>query len=316
MIIKNKYGEVRSGWALAIIIGVYFLIQIIVQIGVVFVVATMIITSGGDISDYDSLNEALSSTWVVHTLYYAVTLLSIGVSFLFFWLLYKKSPIQLGLFKEKWLSQLLIGCVFGIGAISVVFGVLLISQTASVTVMDWTEGIDWGFVGEICGGVILFVLVGFAEEIMNRGFMMSAMRTTRVKWLIIVLPALLFALLHAMNPNATVLGLANIMLVGILFGYMFVRTGMLWVPIGFHITWNFFQGHVFGLAVSGMEQTAFMQTSLTGPAWFTGGAFGAEGGLLCTLVILLSLVCVRGFMKPKKAFWRMELPEPMPVTDP
>ena len=60
-----------------------------------------------------------------------------------------------------------------------------------------------------------------------------------------------FQLAHGTNPNVSVLGLVNIALVGILFAYMFDATKSLWLPIGYHITWNYFQGNVFGFAVSG-----------------------------------------------------------------
>ncbi|MCL1851519.1 MAG: CPBP family intramembrane metalloprotease [Peptococcaceae bacterium] len=308
MIFWNKYGEIRSGWALAIIVAVYYFIQIVAVIGIGAIAGMTAAASGAGVSgseEYSQLvSDLLTNTWVEFFMYYEVTLLTIGASLLFFWLLYKKPPARMGLSGERWLSQLLVGCLFGIAAFCAVFGLLLLTQSAAVTGVDWGRVVVPGFIAEVFLGVILFVLVGFSEEILTRGYMMSVMRTTRVKWLIVVLPALLFALMHATNPAVTLLGLGNIMFVGILFAYMVVRTGGLWLPIGFHIAWNFFQGHVFGVAVSGLERSAFMQTVLTGPDWLTGGAFGAEGGILCTLVILLSLVCVRFFTrKPARDFW-------------
>ena len=71
------------------------------------------------------------------------------------------------------------------------------------------------------------------------------------KWLIYVISAVVFSLAHGMNPNVGIFGLVNIALVGILFAYMFDATKSLWLPIGYHITWNYFQGNVFGFAVSG-----------------------------------------------------------------
>ena len=104
--------------------------------------------------------------------------------------------------------------------------------------------------------LLLFILVGFSEEMFFRGYVMSTMASRgNKKWVIYVASALIFSIAHGLNPNVSILGLVNIALVGILFAYMFYATNSLWLPIGYHITWNFFQGNVFGFAVSGMTPT-------------------------------------------------------------
>ena len=96
--------------------------------------------------------------------------------------------------------------------------------------------------------------------------------------------------MHGMNPNVSILGL-NIALVGILFAYMFVATNSLWLPIGYHITWNYFQGNVFGFPVSGTTPNGIYGVEVVaGRDWLTGGAFGLEGGLMATLLILVGFV--------------------------
>ena len=309
-IFKNKYGEIRSGWALAIVLASYYLLQIIVGILVgVAGLAVFLISGAGAGEAGDTLRgyeDFMSSVWMGNAMYYAVTSLTIVLVLLLFRLLYKRGPARMGLHRENWLSQLLVGCLFGIVSISVVVVLMLLTRTASIMAVDPARAMDPGFIAGICGGLVLFILVGFEEEILVRGYMMTAMKTTRIKWLILLLPALIFALMHGMNANVSLIGLGNILFVGILLACMFMRTGRLWVPIGFHITWNFFQGNVFGIAVSGMETPAFLQTVFTGPDWVTGGAFGAEGGILCTVVILVSLVGVRFLRKrPEGAFWSM-----------
>ena len=161
-------------------------------------------------------------------------------------------------------------------------------------------------------GFLHFVAVGFFEEILCRGYLMTAFKTTRNRPVIFCASALIFSLLHLMNPGVTPLSLVNIFLVGILFAYMFVRTGRLWLPIGYHITWNFFQGNVFGLLVSGTEAASVTQTRAAEANLLNGGAFGPEGGIFVTLVILLGIVYVKFVVKPfDSPPWTMESDLPL-----
>lgn len=138
---------------------------------------------------------------------------------------------------------------------------------------------------------ILFLLVGFSEEIFFRGYLMMTMEDRHnPKWLIYIISALIFSLFHGMNPNVSILGLLNIALVGLLFSYMYDATKSLWMPIGYHITWNYFQGNVFGFPVSGTDAHGFYQITLEkGNAVFTGGGFGPEGGLLATAIVIIGV---------------------------
>ncbi|MEW6522933.1 MAG: CPBP family intramembrane glutamic endopeptidase [Bacillota bacterium] len=95
-----------------------------------------------------------------------------------------------------------------------------------------------------------FALVGWAEELFFRGYCVTALNSGRGT-LAAALSALAFVLSHGLNTNISSLALANIFVAGLLFAYMFLGTGSIWMPVGYHITWNYFQGPVFGLPVSG-----------------------------------------------------------------
>src|SRR5690606_35583110 len=111
--------------------------------------------------------------------------------------------------------------------------------------------------------LLLFILVGFFEEMFFRGYVMSTLESRgNRKWVIYVVSALVFSLTHGTNPNVSVLGLVNIALAEILFAYMFDVTKSLWLPIGYHITWNYFQGNVFGFAVSGISPHGIYNVSI------------------------------------------------------
>lgn len=299
----NRYGEIRSGWAIAISFSAMFVVETIVGF-VAGIILGIRAAMTGD-TDLTSALYGINSWYMV----LSRVLLIVVLLLLFRWL-YHRPVREIGLSKPRWLSQLLYGCLFGIGAIGAVFGILLLTGQAAIVTVDWSVVVTYDYFMYF----LLFIAVGFAEEILSRGFMMTALKTTRSKPVIILLPAALFALLHIANDNVSALGLINIFLVGVLFAYMFIRTGQLWMPIGYHITWNFFQGNVFGMAVSGNVTPSIIQTRFTGPDWLTGGDFGAEGGLVVSLITLLGLLFVRFCVRrPETPLWTMENNLPMPI---
>jgi hypothetical protein len=100
--------------------------------------------------------------------------------------------------------------------------------------------------------------------------------------------SLVFGILHLGNPNATWVSAFNITVAGLFLGLGMVLTGSLAIPIGLHITWNFFQGNVFGFAVSGIQPgVTVIGTEVVANTWLVGDAFGPESGVLGLVVMLL-----------------------------
>jgi membrane protease YdiL (CAAX protease family) len=99
--------------------------------------------------------------------------------------------------------------------------------------------------------------------------------------------------MHGMNLNVTVIALINIFLVGLLFAYMTIKSENLWMAIGYHITWNYFQGNIFGFEVSGNVVEGVYSTKSVTESVINGGKFGPEGGLIVTAIILLGFVYIK-----------------------
>lgn len=145
------------------------------------------------------------------------------------------------------------------------------------------------------GGVLLILFPGWliqgaAEEVLTRGWMLPVLGARYRPWVGILLSSVFFAVMHGLNPNLSVLALINLFLYGLFAALYALREESLWGICAFHSVWNWAQGNLFGLAVSGQDTGVGTLFDLmeTGPDWFTGGAFGPEGGLAVTLVLVLS----------------------------
>lgn len=74
--------------------------------------------------------------------------------------------------------------------------------------------------------------------------------------------------------------------------------GELAIPIGLHIGWNFTIGLIYGFPVSGVDRgLSLFASNQSGPAIWTGGAFGPEGGILGILIVLTGMVLVSAWVR-------------------
>ena len=121
--------------------------------------------------------------------------------------------------------------------------------------------------------------------------------------------ALFFGAAHLNNPGATLwAGLAIAIEAGILLALIYLVTRSLWVCIGLHAAWNFMQGTVYGIPVSGTRADGWLVSTRSGPDWLSGGVFGAEASVvalaLCSLasIALLAVALRQGKLVPPR--WR------------
>lgn len=198
--------------------------------------------------------------------------------------IYEHRPLEeIGLWLTKASGRnLLIGLAGGMGAACLVLAPPLLLGAARIV---WTPG-SAPEVGTL-PFVVLFLAVGAAgEEILFRGFAFQVLMATLGTWATIIPVAVLFAAMHSGNPGATWLGMINTAGFGVLFGYAFLRSRDLWLPIGLHFGWNFALP-LFGVPVSGlkMKVTGYEMTWLAGSLW-SGGSYGPEASILASAAMI------------------------------
>ena len=140
---------------------------------------------------------------------------------------------------------------------------------------------------------VIFAFVGWNEELLSRGYHLQNLASgINMLWAVIISSAV-FGLLHLANPNATWVSAAGIFFAGVFLAYGYLRTKQLWLPIGLHISWNFFEGVGFGFPVSGLDDIyKLLRIQVDGPELWTGGAFGPEAGLIVLPSLILGAVLI------------------------
>ena len=254
-------------------------------------------------------------------------LVGVAVVWLVGWLLDRRRFPEFGFSLDRqWWADLGFGLLLGALLMTGVFLTEWSLGWVELTAVFRTTVSGEPFGRAILMPVTLFLAVGFLEELLFRGYLLrnaaEGLNFRRLGGarggliLACVLSSVLFALGHADNPNATWVSTVNIAFAGVFLALGFMLTGQLALPIGLHITWNFFQSSVFGFPVSGMSRfrTTFIATEQTGPEVWTGGAFGPEAGLVGLAAMLVGAALTVLWVRQGRGEARlaMHLAEPPP----
>lgn len=146
-----------------------------------------------------------------------------------------------------------------------------------------------GSLGDLSQMAGIAVFSGVTEELFFRGVMFRFLERAGGSILALVVTAGLFGAAHLVNPDATLVAAVAIVLeAGVMLAAIYMLTRNLWTAIGLHAGWNFTQGYVFSLPVSGGgAPDGLLVTARSGPEWLTGGAFGLEASLVTVIVVTL-----------------------------
>lgn len=212
------------------------------------------------------------------------TLQTLGVLFIGSWLATKIEGKTLDEYGIHWnrfeWGNLLIGLCIGLLAFTLVVIPLYLSKTYILNRSDY-------LINGIINQFFLFISVGFIEEYLCRGYIQH--RLLRFgRYPALISTSVIFSLLHLGNPGVSFLALINIALAGCFMGTVMYAFNSIHAAVGVHITWNWVQGAIFGIPVSGSEASGYFSTNISSNnTLVTGGKFGAEGSIICTFVMFI-----------------------------
>ncbi|MNI68097.1 CAAX amino terminal protease self- immunity [compost metagenome] len=155
-------------------------------------------------------------------------------------------------------------------------------------------------------------LAGIGEEVLFRGYIQHLLTGRIGAYWSVGITSVFFSLAHMGNPGYNWISALNIVIIAVIFSLLTLRTGRLYPAMAMHISWNLFQGYVYGVAVSGSAPHGLYTVKLSGQAWLTGGVFGLEGSLAVTLILLVALTGLLwlppAVNAPVTAGWNSRLP--------
>lgn len=201
---------------------------------------------------------------------------------------WRKLPLSLlGMSLRGRGKDLLAGLGVAVLLYAVGFGTSLLMGTVEIASVEWVPR-------DLLGTLLFFLLVAVTEEVMLRGFVLGRMLSAGMnRFVALFLSSALFSAMHLFNPNFALLPFVNILLAGCLLGASFLYTRNLCFPVVLHWFWNWLQGPVLGYEVSGMDSGETLLTlRLTGSDLLTGGSFGFEGSLLCTVLLVVGTLAI------------------------
>jgi len=277
LFVDGRY-EVRSGWKFgayaAIFIVVLLFLNIAVQ-GLLVVVAPSILLLPRTDVRFLGLNAL-------------VLLIPSAISLLVMARIDKVRASAFGLsLHQGWFRDILTGIGFAGGLLlftlvgSFLFGKARVESSGSVSVLP-TIGATF----------LVLAVAALSEELVFRGYPFQVFLKSLGPWGAMLLISLIFGLLHAPNPGATLLSILNTILAGIFLCRAYLKTRSLWLPYGIHVGWNAGLALVLGYPVSGIDTPSILKTSVSGPDWILGGGYGPEGGVLGTVIFLAATIVI------------------------
>lgn len=217
----------------------------------------------------------------------------------------KKSFVSLGLRFDRYALLDIVSGVLNSALLmaSVYFCMLWLGLIEFQGFSWWTEtaGAGTTFQLAIVPVVLLVVyklsIVAWWEELVFRGYLLQNMIAGLGLTSSVVLASLIFGFGHGFNPDATLLSSVLIALITPQLIYAYLKTEQLWLPMGLHLGWNFFQASVFGFASSGQASPSLISQTAVGPDWLSGGDFGAEGSVLIIPFTALSMLLIHYWVR-------------------
>ena len=281
---------VKKGWLRALIFMPIWFLTMMVVVGGGTVL--MMVLAGVDMQDPASVEgyaAGMESMDFASPMMLAMSLLQITASFAAIWFMmtvFNKEPLSnIGLSIKDRGQEMLAGLG---AALLFIGGIFLILWCFGAITVTGAVGLKPGV---MMVSLMLFV-AAFDEEIVFRGYVLNNLMDSMNRWWALGVSSVVFALMHAGNPNvwSTFVPMTELFAAGFILGISYTFTKNLWFPTFFHFGWNFFQG-LFGFEISGMGVDSWKaiahENSGQVPDIISGGAFGIEGSVIslcCTIL--------------------------------
>jgi membrane protease YdiL (CAAX protease family) len=222
-----------------------------------------------------------------------IVVCGVQISIFFTWVKFvEKRPIKtMGFRAERPALSYICGMTFGFLSILIITALLILLKVVQV------KGLNTSF------SPLLFILIviswmvqSSAEEIAIRGWLIPSLGYKSTPFTSIVITSIIFGILHLFTSGVTVLSFINLILSGAFFALIAIYYNNIWGVLGLHFMWNLTLGNIFGFPVSGFYGygESILLTETTSANFLTGGAFGPEGGLIATVIVLIGIL-IMGF---------------------
>lgn len=291
---NEQQRRLRTLWRLIGQLLLLIIIMLPLQTVIGIVAFGMLLTQGAitpELTNYQAVQELIIQSPALNALIYLSMAVSILVSV---WLagrfLDRRRFADFGFHVDRdWWADFGFGLFLGFFLMLAIFLVELAAGWVTVKGTFITHA-NLTFPIALLMPLLTFLGVGFYEELFSRGYQLQniaeglnggALGPHVALMIATLISSAVFSVLHAGNPHADTISTLNIFVAGVMLAIGYLLTGELAIPIGLHITWNFFQGNMFGFPVSGMSPAVtIIAISQGGPDLWTGGDFGPEAGLL------------------------------------
>lgn len=278
----NERGQIRSGWRVAVFILAFtFAAVLLGTIGQMAMAALGIDPERGSRAYFAanavlSLIPAILVGWVCGKFLEQLPFRVLGAAF-----------------TDGWFKHLIFGLV--VGAATLGFAVLIAYISGGLR-FEVNDGGGFGaIVISIAMSFLVFAAAAAFEEALFRGYILQTLSRSGLAWLAILLTSLFFGAVHMRNPDTGIFSTVNTILAGVWFSVAWLKTRDLWFVWGIHLMWNWTQGSIFGIEVSGITSITvapLLREIDSGPTWLTGQSYGLEGGIACTITLIASIVVI------------------------
>jgi len=277
--LSSNETRLRAGWRLVVFI---------ITLAVLSIISAPAAVLQGKLSE---------DVWVLFNQFISLVMITTAVFFTRHFV--DRQPlVSLGLKRNKQaVTDVLMGILITFFMFALIFTIELSLGWLKIEGFSWQVESASTFVTSLLLWLAIFLIVGWQEELLSRGYILQNLTSGLNLFWGVLISSSIFAVMHRGNPGATWSSTIGILLAGLFLALPYILTRQLWISIGLHIGWNFFEGVVFGFPVSGNSTFHVIRQTVSGSDFMTGGSFGPEAGLVFFPALTLSALLVWGYVR-------------------